>query len=185
MNHIKILDFDGVVASPFEEALFTMPATPHDKEFIKTVSYWNEIDLSSESVASARYICIQAMMLVMLMPIDAGPHYPRARGNFYIMTARCDRFAVKRCHNFIESGQLKPIKIMHTDHLPKGTLIEILLDQHPDTTYTFYDDNPRHIESARALGSERLEVVQVDNDMRPYYDRASSFYKSHLLERVL
>jgi len=185
-NIVDVFDFDGVVAEPLEEALFTMPATIHDPEFIRVMCDWLGIDLRSESAASARYICLQGALKLMEFQINPGPLFWKVGVNpFHIMTARCDRFAVARVHQFIGEKGLKPIKIMHTDHLPKGQMLKVMLERHPDTHFNFYDDNPRHIESAKILNNPRLSVFKVDNDMEPFYTLAHKLYHSQILERFL
>lgn len=189
MKTLDIFDFDGVLAEPFEEALFTMPETEHDDTFVKEVSGWAfiDLDLSLESKLSQRYICIQAVLRhILRVDVEPGPMFKKAGMNpFHIMTARCDRFAVPRVHDFVAKHGLNPIKVMHTDHLPKGIMLQTILDRHPDVRINFYDDTQRHIDSALSLNNPRLNVFKVDNDMQPYYDRAIKFYNSVILEEVL
>lgn len=182
---INLYDFDGVLASPFEEALFTMPETEHDAEFIRQMSYDFDIDLQYESQQSQRYIALQACMDEMGVWINRGPLFDQIKGPFHILTARADRFAIKRMHLFIGQHRLKPVKILHLDHLPKGLIIDVLLERHPEIHFEFWDDNMRHVESARALNSSRLTVNHVDNDMEPLYTAAESFYRDRILGHIL
>lgn len=187
MKTLNIYDFDGVIAEPFEEALFNMPITEHDESFIKEVSGWSfvDMDLSLESFVSKRYICIQAVLYQLRTPILQGPLFYKLEGPYHIMTARSDRFAVRRVHEFIYSNGLTPIKVMHTDHLPKGEMLKTILERHPDIQINFYDDTQRHIDSALALNNSRLSVFKVDNNVEPFYDRAIKFYNSVILDEVL
>lgn len=183
---MNLYDFDGVLAHPLEEALFQMPATEHDSEFIRKVCKHFKMDLSQESVTSQRYICIQAILWAADHPIKAGPVTPEAEHPYYIMTARSDRFAVRRMHDYVQKKlSPQPIKTQHLDHLPKGQAIEVLLQRHPDTHFRFYDDNPRHVLSARMLRSDRLEVFHVDNGLDSLYTEAESFYRNTILELAL
>jgi hypothetical protein len=186
MKYVDIFDFDGVLAEPLEEALFTMEDTIHDKEFIKVMSELQRLDLSVESKSSQRYICIQAALLRMGVGINTGPAFEYAgRLPFHVLSARCDRFAVTRMHQFLVRHDLRPIKTMHTDHLAKGEMLKVLLERHPDVTYNYFEDSPRHIESAMGIKSERLNVWRVDNIMEPFYTSAHKFYISQILERYL
>lgn len=185
MTHVNIYDFDGVLAEPLEEALFTMPSTPVDSEFVTKVCDNMGLDLSCESPLSQRYICIQAVLEYINWPINPGPLFDRIEGPFHVMTARCDRFAVARVHQFLEEHALQPIKVMHMDHLAKGKLLDVILERHPENTYSFYDDNLKHIESAMKLQNERLSVFHVDNNMQPFYTRAFKLYTNTILEVVL
>ena len=183
---MNLYDFDGVLADPLEEALFQMPTTEHDAEFIRVVSRDLNLDLSQESLTSQRYICIQAIMWAHEMPILPGKVVPQDEHPFYILTARSDIYAVRRMHEFItESYWKEPIKTQHLDHLPKGIAIELLLQRHPDTHFRFFDDNPRHIQSAQLLRSDRLEIFHVDNQLASRYEEAQSFYRNAILELAL
>lgn len=182
---VSLYDFDGVIGAPFEEALFTMNAQDEDHQFIRAVSEQYGLDLSNESFASARYICLQAVMFNENIPIQPGPMFDQIEGPFHILTARCDKFAVWRMHQFIDMHNLKPVKTMHLDHLAKGIMIRSIMDRHPDVRFRFYDDNLRHIRSARQLHDPRLEVFHVDNDMELLYVEAESFYRSRILKVVL
>lgn len=186
MNHVDIFDFDGVLASPFEEALFTMDATIHDPKLITRTEKEYGLNLSLESRQSARYISIQAALMELDVPIQPGISFPLAgRNPYHILTARCDRFAVTRMHMFLMEKELNPIKTMHTDHLEKGKMLEVLLARHPDVTYNYFEDNPRHIESAMKLKSPRLNVYRVDNHMESYYLAAHKFYIEEIIGKLL
>lgn len=182
---VNIYDFDGVIASPFEEALFQMPVGIHDQEFIQIMSESLGVDLSGESLRSARYICIQGWLWERDAMITQGPMFQKLEGPYHIMTARCDRFASARLHEFLDVNMMTPIKIFQLDQMPKGQMLEVLLERHPDTCFRFYDDTMKHISSARLLRNPRLEVFHVDNDMEPHYVAASTFYKQSILESVL
>lgn len=188
LNRVQLLDFDGVLGYALEEALFQMPMGPHDVEFIQKMAQRHSLQLVQESFFSARYICIQAALFDACIPIQQGPMCAKLITEpYYIITARTDRFAVSRVQEFIEDlpDAQKPIKCFHTDHLPKGQVIEMLLGRHPDTHYTFYDDNLRHVTSARLLRNDRLDVFHVDIDMEAEYTAASTFYKNTILELAL
>jgi hypothetical protein len=174
-----------VIAYPFEEALFRMPETDHDNEFVRVTCERFGLDLGSESLRSARYVCIQAVMHKHGICVVPGPIFNQVEGPFHIITARSDRFAVARMHSFIKDYDLKPNKILQTDCLPKGQVIQMLLERHPDTHFRFWDDTMKHILSAKLLRSDRLEVFHVDNDMEPVYDRAESYYRKTILEFAL
>lgn len=183
---MNLYDFDGVLGHSLEEALFQMGPTLHDAEFVRRVSKLASMDLSQESPTSARYICIQAILWYNRIPIRQGVITPDYNNPYYILTARSDRFAVRRMHDFVqEAYAVQPIKTHHLDHLPKGQAIEVLLDRHPETQFNFYDDNPRHVESAMALCHERLNVFQVDNGLPSLYEEAESFYRNTILELAL
>ena len=183
---MNLYDFDGVLADSLEEALFQMPATKHDSEFIETVSSDFDLDLSQESITSQRYICIQATLWSCGYPVRAGKIAPDPEHPFYILTARSDIYATRRMHEFIDAHLWpEPVKVMNLDHLPKGIAIELLLQRHPDTHFRFYDDNPRHIQSAQLLRSDRLEIFHVDNQLASRYEEAQSFYRNTILELAL
>ena len=187
-NTVQLFDFDGVLASPLEEALFQMPIGPHDVAFIAKMASRHTLDLSQEKITSARYICIQAALYDAGIPIQPGPCIDSIGTRpFHIITARSDRFAVARMYDFIEDNMLdnKPIKTLHVDHLPKGQIIQVLLDRHPDTRYVFWDDSPGHVTSARMLRNPRLDVFHVVNDMKDFYTEAESFYRKTILELAL
>lgn len=187
-NNMDIFDFDGVLADPVEEALFQLELTNDSFKLIKRMSLRHKLDLSQESHKSAHYICMQAALWDMCHPIKPGPMLGKACSSprYHILTARSDRFAVMRMQEFIEDnmdeGQA-PLKIMHVDHLPKGQMLKMLLDRHPNTRYSFYDDRQKHIDSARELKDSRLDVFHVDNDMESAYQEASTLYES-ILETI-
>lgn len=182
MDHVNLYDFDGVIVNAFEEALFNLPETEHDFQFIRRVSHRFDLDLSQESRKSARYICMQAIMDRNNIRMEPGLMFDHISKPFHIITARCDRFAVKRMHKFLMERGLEPIKIMQMDHLAKGLMIESLLERHQETRFTFWDDNLRHVTSARLLRHPRLEVFHVDNNLKDFYTKAESFYLNFILE---
>ena len=181
--HINVFDFDRVLADPLEEGLFNLPINKDGEQLIKKMSQRHQMDLSGESLKSAHYISMQAALWDAGVPIMSGVMYERVyKGPYYILTARSDRFAVARMQEFIEAipDRYRPIKIMHVDHLPKGQMLKMMLDRHPDNTYSFYDDRVKHIQSALELRDPRLDVFHVDNDMEDAYERASTFYQTIL-----
>ena len=185
MPHVNIFDFDGVLADPLEEGLFNLPLGYKSQRLVEAVTRELGLDLRGESAKSAHYICMQAVLWQSCIPIETGPMFEKVyEGPYHILTARSDRFAVTRLHEFLidplPQERHLPVKIMHVDHLPKGQVLEMLLDRHPENTYTFYDDREKHIQSARELKNPRLDIFHVDNDMAPVYERASTFY-----ERIL
>lgn len=187
MPTINLFDFDGVIADPIEEGLFKMPQTPHDVEFMSKMCRRHDLDLSQETFESARYICMQAAMYDACIPTKPGPCFEMlAEGTYYIITARSDRFAVRRMHDFLdECAPRLPIKTLHLDHQAKGAAIKVLLDRHPSTRYRFFDDREKHVTSARMLCNSRLDVFHVDNDIRGIYEEAESFYRTTILELAL
>lgn len=183
---MNLYDFDGVLADPLEEALFQMPTTEHDAEFIRAVSDQFNLDLSQESLTSQRYICIQATLWADNILVKKGEVSPQDGYPYYILTARSDIYATRRMHEFIDAFLWpEPVKVMNLDHLPKGVAIELLLQRHPDTHFRFFDDNPRHIQSAQLLRSDRLEIFHVDNQLASRYEEAQSFYRNTILELAL
>lgn len=189
LPNVNIFDFDGVLASPVEEALFQKEVTPESVQFMVKMVKRHSLDLSQETLKSAHYICMQAALWDLGHPIEPGPLLEKAlkSDRYHILTARSDRFAVLRMQEFIEDNMEdgeKPIKIMHVDHLPKGKMLEMMLDRHPTTRYSFYDDREKHIQSARSLKNPRLDVFHVDNDLNDVYEEASTLYES-ILETAL
>jgi len=183
---MNLYDFDGVIASPLEEALFQLPSGPHDSAFVRKVSDRFDLDLSNESPLSQRYICVQAVLWDACIDIQPGPMFEKITGPYHILTARCDRFAVARMHEFVTDNLVvKPIKTMHLDHLPKGRMIEVLLERHPDVQFRYWDDNHGHCTSANMLRSPRLEVFPVDSGIEPYYTEAESYFRNTILELAL
>ena len=184
MAHVNIFDFDGVLADPLEEGLFNLELTGRATDLIHKMSVRHGLNLKGESLKSAHYIAMQAALWDACVPITPGPMFDRiAEGPYHILTARSDRFAVARVQEFISTNlpdRHRPIKIMHVDHLPKGQMLKMMLDRHPDNTYSFYDDRVKHIQSALELHDPRLDVFHVDNDMEDAYERASTFYQTIL-----
>ena len=189
LPNVNLFDFDGVLAYPLEEGLFQLPLGPHDVEFVSKMAYRHDLNLSRESFKSSRYICIQAALYDAGIPIKRGPAFQHIlEGPYHIITARSDRFAVARVQEFIENNMHsheRPIKVMHVDHLPKGQMIQMLLDTHQDNRYSFYDDREKHVVSARSLKNPRLDVYHIDNDMTDVYVEASKFYNETILELAL
>lgn len=189
MPNVNIFDFDGVLADPIEEGLFQLDITPDSISFMQKMVQRHCLDLSQETLKSAHYICMQAAMLDAGIPIKPGPLMRKTlEGRYHILTARSDRFAVARMQLFIEDNMEdcdRPIKIMHVDHLPKGQMLQMILDRHPNTRYTFFDDREKHVRSARELRNPRLDVFHVDNDMRLVYEEASDFYHDTILDLAL
>lgn len=183
---MNLYDFDGVLGHPLEEALFQLPPTRHDSNFVDAVSQRFNMDLSQESSQSARYVCMQAIMWRYSIPIDPGFIRPDYNHPYYILTARSDFYGIRRMHRFVENElAVYPVKVQHLDHLPKGQAIGLLLERHPDTFFRFYDDNPRHITSAKMLRSDRLEIFHVDNQLKSFYEEAESVYRNKILELAL
>ena len=120
------------------------------------------------------------------IPINPGVIQPDYNHPYYILTARSDFYAARRMQRFVEQElAVYPIKVQHLDHLPKGQAIELLLERHPDTFFRFYDDNLRHIISAKMLRSDRLEIFPVDNNLKSFYEEAESLYYGKILELAL
>ena len=185
---VNIFDFDGVIGHPIEEALFTMPVHEHDKAFMEKMSRRHNLDLTYESHQSGRYICIQAAMQDLGIPIKRGPKADEVPvvGPYHILTARCDRFAVQRMHEFLdfEFGNL-PLRTFHVGSTRKAHVLQMMLNLNDEVNYTFWDDNINHIHYANALDNPRMATKYVDNPMEVHYQDAVTLYETELLRHSL
>ena len=183
---IKLFDFDGVLASPFEEALYQMPVSARDSEFIDKAAarYGLGAGHLTESVSSFRYMCMQAVMDDLGHPIREGPLLDKAEGPFMVITARSDFFALRRMFRFLEWYGKMPLYIFTLGKTPKFRVVERLLIQYPNASFEFYDDLLKHVEPVEALGSDRVTTFHVDNDMGPVYEKAQSYFNSQIVGHV-
>lgn len=185
---LNIFDFDGVLGDPIEEALFTMPEHEADEAFMRKMSVRHNLDLRFESQKSARYICIQAALQDLGIGIKPGPkinHIPMS-DPYHILTARCDRFAVQRMHEFLEFnvGNL-PLRTFHVGSTRKAHVLEMMLNLNSEVSYVFWDDNINHIHYANALDNPRIITKYVDNNMDEAYKEAVTFYENTILENSI
>lgn len=175
---IHLYDFDGVLASPFEEALYCLPVNLEDQQFIDRASLLFGIGNNQESLKSIRYMMMQATMLEFEQEIKPGPVRPDPSVPFMIITARSDYFSISRMMNFLSDQDLMPIRIFNVGDTPKKETIQTLLDKHPETEFTYWDDRQSHVDGANSLKSSRLTCHLVDNDLESYYEKAESYYRN-------
>lgn len=185
MARLNVYDFDGVLASPFEEALFNLNTTKRDADFVQVVSDGMNLDLSGESLQSARYICLQALMFHLGHEITPGPIRIEKGIPFHIVTARSDWYATARMRQFLHHYYIKPVKLIQMDHLNKALLLDSLATRHPDVDIRFWDDRRKHTDAAKKLGHSNLTIFRVDNQMEQFYKDAQSFYEDQILRVFL
>lgn len=185
MTHINLFDFDGVVGSAFEEALFTMPQHPDDARFIRGASAQYQFKAPGESRQSLRYMLLQRAMWDFGHNIRTGPLFDKIASSepCMIITARCDLYAVKRMMKFIQFHNLKPTRVFHVGSCEKLITVDMLTQALPDSTFKFYDDNQKHVDGVISLREKRVEAFKVDNDMEDMYEKAIKYYRSEILNR--
>lgn len=183
---MRIFDFDGVIGSAFEEALFTMPETPTDAIFMNAAQKRFRLKIEGESRLSSRYMLIQRAMWDMNHGIEEGPRYHDAVNGqpLIVLTARSDLYAVKRMHQFLDYHGIRPSRTFHVGSVPKHHTVTMMMKAMPETQFTFYDDNQSHVDGVNNLKNDRVSAFFVDNDMEAAYERASSFYNDQLLEYI-
>lgn len=183
-ERIQLFDFDGVLASPFEEALYCLPVNLRDAAFIKAAEARYQIPNHHESIKSIRYMMMQAVMMDMGHKIKAGPCRPDPNHPFMIITARSDYFSIYRMMEFLSAAEMFPIQIFNVGDTPKKETIRVLLEKHPEAQFEYWDDRQAHIDGADSLRSPRLVTHYVDNDLDSFYEEAESYYRNILMDHI-
>lgn len=181
---IRLFDFDGVLGSAFEEALFTMPVDPSwDGYFMQKASRKFKLHALEESVESRRYMLLQRAMWERKDGIRPGPLLDEAStGEFMILTARSDLYAIKRMHDFLDFHGLKPTRVFTLGSTPKELVVKMLLEEFPREDFTFWDDNPKHVAGVIALNNPRVTAIKVDNNMKELYGKVIQYYQKQIMK---
>jgi hypothetical protein len=181
LERIKLFDFDGVLGSPLEEALFQLPESDKDVAFIEKATELLGLRGEYERKHSLRYMCMQGIMHRMGDNISQGPMFGEATGNYMILTARSDYYAIKRMFEFLDCYDLRPMRVFTLGNTPKAEVIRTLLGFYPEHRFDFWDDLQKHLDGANALGNDRVRTFKVDNDMQAMYEKALGYYQDQIL----
>lgn len=179
-GHIKLLDFDGVIASPTEEAMYQLPISQRDVSFVEAASKHFGFDYNYESLKSCRYMCMQATLMAINYQICPRIPPESLSGPMMIITARSDYFALRRLFSFLEQNKIHPLFIFTVGKMQKKNIIASLLEQYINCTFEFHDDLQQHIDPTLNM-SDRLQSVKIDNDMDIAYLEAEKIYSEKIL----
>jgi len=178
--NINIFDFDGVLSSPIEDAIFRLDEHPDDDLFIAEGRKRYGITNLSDHVRRNRHLILQECLYERGMCPYEGPLFPllmESKDPFYVLTARSGPGAVARVSQFFEKHDRRPEEMFFVGPVSKTHILIDLCDKHDDHTLTFYDDTAHHIEAATNLGLPNLNVSFVDNDVSRLKGRAIGAYK--------
>lgn len=165
LPHLNILDFDGVLASPMDDCLFRLPISNSDAEFINKCEDYFNLTLDGQDIRSARYMCIQAALMHLEVPIELGPirlEEPTT-APYVVLTARSDYYAVSRMFRFLESLNQAPLFIFTVGTTSKSHIIQTLSEEYPQADLRFYDDRLENLSPAHALNIKNLRCFHIDN----------------------
>lgn len=161
---IHVFDFDGTLASPFDDCLFSLPLNSWDAAFVDEVSDRMKLDLSSQPLVHQRYACQQALLGALGMDIQPWMLLNTARREpFIIMTARSEYYSLLRMFTFVNKQKIRPLKVLALAGTPKGAAMASLLEEIPDVDFSFWDDKKSCLASVEALDSPRISTTWVDN----------------------
>lgn len=155
-------DFDGVLIEQTEEKLYQLEETDGERTKLEELARSVGIEPSIfGSTQYLRHLVFQAMWEGPSNPTPITTFAMFLTDPYFIITARSGRHAQKRMLNFLDHYELEPQEIFCLGRSSKGEHLRHMLKAFPDHYLIFFDDTPKHIEAAEAVGDPRLVPILV------------------------
>lgn len=168
-SDVHVFDFDGVLASGLEEAVYRAPSLTAEEDLIAELRARFSIRCESMPHAYQRHLIYQHAKLLLAEQIEHGPALETARlagrdAPLFILTARSGLAAIRRMHAFLDAHAILPTEVFHVGRVEKTAQLRLIAAEHGASTIKFYEDSEKHIRVAQAADIKTLEPIYFQPD---------------------
>lgn len=183
-NEIYAFDFDGVLSSGLEDAVYRLPTENGDEELIREVATSLKIKCAGMEPRYQRHLVYQGALWALNEPIASGPALESARAAsrmavpFFVISARSGWFAVERMRRFLESHAILPLEVYNIGRVTKDKQINLLAHEFPKRNINFIEDSIAHLRCVARVGLPNVTLTLV-RSKEPLPDQRT--LRAHLL----
>lgn len=180
---IYIFDFDGVIISPIEDAVFRFENVDFDTDFIARAKARYGLCKQPSLIARERHILLQEVLYERGIPCEPGPEFEEIRRlkksnrAFYVLTARAGPGAVQRAMTFLEKNDIRPEEVFFIGPVDKCAHIRWISEFNDNPHIMFYDDTKKHIDNINEKNMSNVDAIFVDNNVEHLRDEAMALYE--------
>lgn len=181
---IGVFDFDGVVISRSEEAVYQLPEFEGEREKLELLARKLNFPTFGYGTRYLRHIVFQFALEEVHIPPTPGPFIKMLKRlkssgrTFFILTARSAPPAIRRAMSFLSEYDILPCEVFFVGRVGKGRQLELLGKELSGKRILYFDDSIRHYSNAeRMKGSiESFHVAWTSEEL----GSASDFYRDTL-----
>ena len=183
-NAVYLLDFDGVVASGIEDAIYKLPPQPDENKMLAGFARQFGIPCAAMEPRYQRHLLFQELAFRKGLSIEPGPGFDLAKwasenARAFILTARSGWSATKRVRDFIEAHIHPPIELYQLGRTSKRLQVELLCREFSSSPIYYVEDSPAHLSDAAHLEFSNLTLVYCSREIQQH--RVTELYKTAFL----
>lgn len=161
---VYAFDFDGVVVSPIEDAIYKLPPQPGETDALRRAAEEYGIRCGAMEPRYQRHLLFQEAARRAGREIPAGPglalaQWAAANARTFFLTARSGWSATTRVRDFISAHLVPPIELYQLGRTSKSLQISLLCREFFPATVFYIEDSPAHLADAASLGLENLRLA--------------------------
>lgn len=161
---VYIFDFDGVVASGIEDAIYRLPERPREREILADMAGRYCLRIDDMEHRYQRHLLFQEAAADLGLEIAPGPGFDLARwacatARCFILTARSGWSATARARDFIRLQLHPPIEMYQVGRTSKAPQISLLCQEFPSRLIYYIEDSAVHLTAATSLRHNNLVLV--------------------------
>jgi hypothetical protein len=166
-GEVYAFDFDGVLSSGLDDAVYRMPTESADEALISQVATRFGINCAGMDVRYQRHLVHQGALWALNEPIEPGPALESARvasrmaAPVFVISARSGWFAVERMRRFLEIHGILPLEVYNVGRVTKVKQIQLLSREFPDKKINFVEDSIAHLEHVAKAGLTNVKLTLV------------------------
>lgn len=168
-GQVYAFDFDGVIASRFEDDIYKLAPFEEERPLIEAVAQAFRIPCAGMHLPYQRHLVYQAAAWKLSLPIAEGPGIRAAieasqNAKLFILTARSGWYAVERLRRFVLERGLTTVETYHVGRVSKDRQIELLSREFPRLQVTYVDDSAAQLDGLSRLQLANVSLVYADSD---------------------
>ena len=169
---VYLFDFDGVVASGIEDAIYKLPVQHGELEGLKFLAEKYCIRITEMEPRYQRHLIFQEAARRTGLLIEPGPGFCLAKwatenSRTFILTARSGWSATLRVRQFIELHFQPPIELYQLGRTSKKLQVSLLCQEFPSVPVYYVEDSLAHLEDASGLDFANLNLAYCSQEIFP------------------
>jgi hypothetical protein len=166
-NQVYVFDFDGVLSSGIEDAVYRLPIENSDEALVQQVAKKLNVKCAGMETRYQRHLVYQGALSLLDMPIAPGPALNGARvasrtaTPVFIISARSGWFAVERMRKFLVAYDVFPLEIFNVGRVTKEKQVQLLANEFPSRTIVFVEDSITHLERIARVGLTNVNLMLI------------------------
>lgn len=187
-NAVFLFDFDGVIASGIEDAIYKLPTSDSELEKLHDLAQKFCMQIAEMEPRYQRHLLFQEAAKRIDLPIEPGPGMALAKwacgeARTFILTARSGWSATTRVREFIETHLKPPIELYQLGRTSKKLQVSLLCEEFPSSPVYYIEDSFAHLADASGLDFPNLGLAYCSQEISS--DRAAGLYKRVLFGELI